>query len=55
VNDLTPERLATNEAFVTVTMQASQGAIRNHQQAKLEALRNAVLNSALPNPPQEDE
>ncbi|HEU0207824.1 MAG TPA: hypothetical protein VFQ78_02495 [Candidatus Udaeobacter sp.] len=55
VKELTPEKLAENEAFVTVAMQASQVAIRNHQQAKLDALRNAVLNSALPNPPQEDE
>ena len=55
VNDLTPEKLAANEAFVTVAMQASQVAIRNHQKSKLDALRNAVLNSALPNPPQEDE
>ena len=55
VEGLTPEKLAANEAFVTVAMQASQIAIRNHQQEKLEALRNAVLNSALPNPPEEDE
>jgi len=55
VTDLTPEKLASNEAFVTVAMQASQIAIRNHQHAKLDALRNAVLNAALPNPPQEDE
>jgi len=40
---------------VTVAMQATQIALRNHQEAKLEALRNAVLNAALPNPPQEDE
>lgn len=55
VAELTPEKLAENEAFVTVAMQASQIALRNHQQAKLEALCNAVLNAALPNPPQEDE
>lgn len=55
VADHTPEKLAENEAFVTVAMQASQIALRNHQRAKLEALRNAVLNAALPNPPQEDE
>jgi hypothetical protein len=55
VEGLTPERLANDEAFVTVAMQASQIAIRNHQREKLEALRNAVLNSALPNPPEEDE
>lgn len=55
VKGLTPARLAANDAFITVAMQASQMAIRNHQEEKLRALRNAVLNSALPNPPQEDE
>jgi hypothetical protein len=55
VEDLTPDKLAANEVFVTVAMQASQIAIRNHQQAKLEALRNAVLNSVLPQPPHENE
>jgi len=40
VKDLTPEKLVENEAFVTVVMHASQVAIRNHQQAKLEVLRN---------------
>jgi hypothetical protein len=55
VAELTPEKLVENEAFVTVTLHASQVAIRNHQNAKLEALRNAVLNSALPNSLQEDE
>lgn len=55
VGEITPEKLAENDAFVTVVMQASQVAIRNHQQEKLEALRNAVLNAALPNPPHEDE
>lgn len=55
VEGLTAEKLATNETFITVAMQASQMAVRNHQKEKLQALRNAVLNSALPNPPQEDE
>jgi len=55
VEGLTTDELATNETFITVAMQASQMAVRNHQKEKLEALRNAVLNSALPNPPQEDE
>lgn len=55
IENLTPEKLASNEAFVTVVMQASQVALRNHQKAKLEALRNAVLNAALPSAPQEDE
>jgi hypothetical protein len=55
VAELTPEKLAQSDAFVTVALQATQIALRNHQQAKLDALRNAVLNAALPNPPQEDE
>lgn len=55
VKGLTPEKLAENETFITVSLQASQIAIRNHQQEKLEALRNAVLNSALPNPLEEDQ
>jgi len=41
------ENLKDNEAFVSVVMQASQAAMRTHQEEKLEALRNAVLNSAL--------
>ena len=40
--------------FITTILQASQAAIRNHQEEKLEALRNAVLNSALPGAPAED-
>lgn len=55
VKDLAPEKLAGSEVFVTVAMHATQVALRNHQQAKLDALRNAVLNSVLPNSPQEDE
>jgi hypothetical protein len=48
VGDLTPERLAENEAFITMAIQASGIAMRSHQQIKLDALRNAVINSALP-------
>ena len=48
---LTLEDLKDNQSFVTTMMQASQAAIRTHQQEKLRCLRNAVLNSALPNPP----
>lgn len=55
VEGLTPEKLAANEVFITVALQASQTAIRNHQKEKLQALRNAIFNSALPNPPLEDE
>lgn len=55
VDGLTPEKLAQDQVFVTVALQASQIAIRNHQNEKLEALRNAVLNAGLPNSPHEDE
>ena len=48
------EDLSNNNMFVTTVMHASQAAIRNHQEEKLEALRNAVLNSALPNSIEED-
>lgn len=39
--------LCNNEVFITVLMQASQIAIKNHQEEKLIALKNAVLNSAV--------
>jgi len=48
------EELSKNEMFITTVMQASQAAVRNHQKEKLKALRNAVLNAALPNAPEED-
>jgi hypothetical protein len=41
------ENLAGNENFITIVLQATTIAIRNHQKEKLEALRNAILNSAL--------
>ncbi len=55
VEGLTPEKLASNEVFITVALQASQIATRNHQKEKLKALRNAVFNSVLPNSPEDDE
>lgn len=47
------EELSRNEMFITTVMHASQVAIRNHQEEKLEALCNAISNSALPDPPEE--
>jgi hypothetical protein len=47
------EDLASNEPFIDTVLHASQAALRNSQQEKREALRNAVLNSALPCPPDE--
>lgn len=39
--------LADNELFITIVSQATQIALRNHQQEKILALRNAVINTAL--------
>lgn len=47
------EDLQKDEAFIDTLLHASQAAMRTHQQEKRAALRNAVLNSALPNPPDE--
>lgn len=47
VDELTPEKLSENELFVSVSMQATQIALRNHQQEKINALKNAVKNSAI--------
>ena len=47
------ESLQENEQFFTTLVQASQAALRNHQDEKLSALKNSVCNSALPNPPEE--
>ena len=41
------EELQTNDTFVNVLIQASSIALRNHQKEKIEALKNAVINSAL--------
>lgn len=48
---LSIEQLANNDVFIDVVMTASQVAIRTSQEKKREALKNAVLNAALPNPP----
>lgn len=47
------EALRHNELFVTVVFSATQAATRTHQPEKLEALRAAVINSALPMAPDE--
>jgi hypothetical protein len=48
------ETLRGDAAFVTTMVQATQIAIRNHQGEKLEALRNAVTNSAIRRAPDDD-
>jgi hypothetical protein len=41
------EDLAKNDEFISAVMQATAVAVRNHHREKIDALRNAVLNSAL--------
>lgn len=55
VEGLTDEDLANNALFVTTVLRASQSAMLSHQGEKLDLLRNAVLNSAAANPPDDDE
>lgn len=45
------EALQSNDTFITAATRASQAAMRAHQENKLEALRNAILNSARPGAP----
>ena len=45
------ENLKDNPAFVTAATHATLIALVNHQQEKLDALRNAAINSALPDAP----
>jgi hypothetical protein len=48
------EQLAENEAFATTATRAVWSALRTHQREKLKALRNIVLNAALPGAPDDD-
>ncbi len=41
------EDLRENDEFISAVMQATTVAVRNHHQEKIDALRNAVLNTAL--------
>jgi hypothetical protein len=54
VEGLTFENLAQNEGFTSTLLHAQRIAMQTHQQEKLEALSNAVINAALPNSPDED-
>jgi hypothetical protein len=47
VDDLQPEKLAEQEAFVSAVLYAARIAMSTHQREKLDVLRNAVLNVAL--------
>ena len=52
-NGLELETLQENQQFISAAMYASQLALRTHKQEKLEALRNAVINIALGQAPEE--
>ncbi len=47
------ETLQDNDQFVDAALEATQIAMRTSNAEKKEALRNALLNAALPNPPEE--
>jgi hypothetical protein len=48
------ESLKNNENFITKLITANIIAVKTHQKEKLDALKNAVLNSVLPYAPNED-
>ena len=48
------DSMRNDPAFVTTLTQATQIALRSHQEEKLEALRNAVISSAMGTAPQDD-
>lgn len=50
-----PRDLDGNEQFVSAVLAASTIAMKSHQQEKLEMLRNALINSVLPDAPDEHE
>lgn len=50
---LTVEELQSNPEFISVLTRASRLAILTHQEEKLEAFRNAILNTAIPTTPDE--
>ena len=47
------ESLSENDQFIDIAIEATQIAIKTSVQEKREALKNAILNVALPNPPEE--
>ncbi len=47
-------KLQSDEHFISILMQTTTIAMRNHQAEKLRALKNAIINSAIPSRPKED-
>ncbi len=54
IEEFNIEDLQNNDQFITAVMHATNTASKNHDQEKLEALRNAILNVALKVEPDED-
>jgi hypothetical protein len=54
IDGLTFENLTQNEGFISTLLHAQRIAMQTHHQEKLGALRNAIVNSALPRSPHED-
>lgn len=60
INDLLEQGVVTeaglqeNDAFISTVAEVCAISLRNHESVKLEALRNAVKNSALPGCPSDD-
>jgi hypothetical protein len=50
-NTIDLERASHDDTFIDTALQASQLALRNHQQEKIQALCNAVVNAAAPQAP----
>ena len=55
VNAFDVHKLCENELFISVLNRASQLALSNHQEEKISALKNAVMNTALNIPIDENE
>lgn len=46
IDGFKPEKLKNNEHFISVLVEATRIAIKNHKEEKIDILKNAVLNSA---------
>lgn len=55
VDELDPKALAEDEEFMTTVLNAARIVSFTHRKEKHEMLRNVVLNSALPDAPEDDE
>ena len=54
VESITPDSLSDDEGFISTIVEATQEALRTHQVEKRVALKNAVVNSAVPSRPDDD-